>query len=1042
MSSSFKIRGSYRPPQSRNVGESKLPVSGTNPFQTGGSSKETSKTSVNHFQNRSSSQTNQGKFAIEFRKSNKTKKKNQDRVRTDRSITASDGWDAKNQAAMNNLEASWNGDLQSLYEKFQEMREVERTEMEKRGLVDSPDIRKNLEEAIVFVGTCTEKCPLFERVRRSAGNLVKSYEKGPDGLINKELAIKEFSRPAAGQPPPLPSDVRPPGVLQETLTFLIDNIVPQLPESHAFLWDRTRSIRQDFTYQNYSGYEAIDCNERIARIHIIALHSIAGEGIDGARQQELEQFNKALQTLSEFYSDARKNGAHCPNEAEFQAYRLLSLLRDPDIDRQIQELPTNIFLNPKVQIAMELRNLAQQNNIKERGYSNTENAQNLFVRFFKLVKSSAVPFLMGCLAEIHFNDIRLNALRSMSVGYHKHGKPYVASNLAQMLGCNDLEELFELCDYWEIPRRLDDGIECVDVVSFNEQVIATKAPVRQAYSTRLVQTKLQNQSITELIQGNNIKIYPQNAIDQNIKTETLFRGPDITPSPSVSVRSQSTPLYNQQSSVKFSDSNIFGSNFGLANHSTGFGASNNGFGTSFGSLTNGKFPTVSSFGNVQENKSAPAFSSFGGNSLSSPSSLFKPDDVGLPPNSEYAHAAQTMKIGSNNVSTQFGTSIATTTPQATKLQAEFESAPSSKKVRSALEREAERRQEEAEEKLRRELVAQAAVQKVAEQQRRLSELAATQQRDEIVETTVKSLVRELTKQAALRYSRERSEIRHKLIDHISEKIFRSLVYDKVWSVCQEMKAVDMFRKSMLLSALRKIRATAALAKANNDLKKRRREQYRQAAKIMGRPLKKKRISLGRRNEFDYVDQSHTIQAIDKEREMIEQLWLPVNLEKVFLPYVEATFNKKNIAESSLDVDLLAADWQSPTGIWFRRKLLLEWNGERYSRLLKGHKLDVSFSTMTAKPESYELVGGLIFLCGMNGVEHSSVNAEAKLQSDGELLLEALRRLKKYSRYNVSLLVCYWPFDGISSKKVGCLYCLYHSSSVTNIYLDVSIFGLV
>lgn len=47
------------------------------------------------------------------------------------------------------------------------MRENERTEMEKRGFVDRLDVRKNLRDAICFVGTCTDMCPTFERIRRS-----------------------------------------------------------------------------------------------------------------------------------------------------------------------------------------------------------------------------------------------------------------------------------------------------------------------------------------------------------------------------------------------------------------------------------------------------------------------------------------------------------------------------------------------------------------------------------------------------------------------------------------------------------------------------------------------------------------------------------------------------------------------------------------------------------------------------------------------------------------------------------------------------------
>lgn len=47
------------------------------------------------------------------------------------------------------------------------MRENERREMEQRGLVDKQNVRKSLKDAITFIGTCTDMCPTFERVRRS-----------------------------------------------------------------------------------------------------------------------------------------------------------------------------------------------------------------------------------------------------------------------------------------------------------------------------------------------------------------------------------------------------------------------------------------------------------------------------------------------------------------------------------------------------------------------------------------------------------------------------------------------------------------------------------------------------------------------------------------------------------------------------------------------------------------------------------------------------------------------------------------------------------
>lgn len=68
-------------------------------------------------------------------------------------------------------------DLETIYRQLQQMREVERREMENRGYVDQQDTRKDLKDAIVFVGTCQDMCPTFERVRRAYEKDTKPFEK-------------------------------------------------------------------------------------------------------------------------------------------------------------------------------------------------------------------------------------------------------------------------------------------------------------------------------------------------------------------------------------------------------------------------------------------------------------------------------------------------------------------------------------------------------------------------------------------------------------------------------------------------------------------------------------------------------------------------------------------------------------------------------------------------------------------------------------------------------------------------------------------------
>jgi len=176
-------------------------------------------------------------------------------------------------------------------------REREREDAIKQGLIDDPDKPKALEDAQIFRGTCMDMCPLYEREQREYQNDVKRWEMNQTtGRIDKDLAVKAFHRPAAGNEQALPSDVRPPPILSKTLDYLVQNIVsasnPLDKDTHGFVRDRTRSIRQDFTLQNERGSEAIACHERIVRFHILSLHQMCEtDGFD--THQEMEQLRKS-----------------------------------------------------------------------------------------------------------------------------------------------------------------------------------------------------------------------------------------------------------------------------------------------------------------------------------------------------------------------------------------------------------------------------------------------------------------------------------------------------------------------------------------------------------------------------------------------------------------------------------------------------------------------------------------------------------------------------------------------------------------------------
>lgn len=89
----------------------------------------------------------------------------------------------------------------------------------------------------------------------------------------------------------IPSDLRPPKVLkvssiseslyhlsiisiQRTLDYLFHDLLPRggFSSTFNFIRDRSRAVRNDFTMQRITGPLAIECHDRCARFHILALH--------------------------------------------------------------------------------------------------------------------------------------------------------------------------------------------------------------------------------------------------------------------------------------------------------------------------------------------------------------------------------------------------------------------------------------------------------------------------------------------------------------------------------------------------------------------------------------------------------------------------------------------------------------------------------------------------------------------------------------------------------------------------------------------------
>ncbi len=296
---------------------------------------------------------------------------------------------------------------------------------------------------------------------------------------------KRFRRSAAGYDEQLPSDIRTPATLQKTLDYLLDNLVAggeRLATIHKFVWDRTRAIRNDFSIQQVSREDdvriAVDCFERIARFHILCLHQLSnpnelheGENFDAF--QEKEQLNNTLLSLMYYYDDNRRK-QRFSNEAEFRAYCIILELQSqlPDLEDRMQSWPQQLLDDKRVQTALKLYSAAA-NTLFDQGplkpmapYSIAQGNTGLF---WSLLKSKAVSYLMSCVAEIYFAQVRYIALQNLwdaHRGPQTHNgrtQDWTLSELTAVLAFDDDDQTYDFCSVYDLGfKTSDNGVQYLD----------------------------------------------------------------------------------------------------------------------------------------------------------------------------------------------------------------------------------------------------------------------------------------------------------------------------------------------------------------------------------------------------------------------------------------------------------------------------------------------------------------------------------------------------------------------------------------------------
>jgi len=362
-------------------------------------------------------------------------------------------------------------------------------------------------------------CPEFERLERIVQKDVWGPELDDQGAPDEQRMVKKFRRAAAGIDEQLPSDLRPPSALKNTVDFLFNDKVANaesLGSVHHFVWDRTRAVRNDFSIQQITKpadvQVAIECYERIARFHILSLHQLAVPEKPYDKYdwyQEREQLDRTLLSLMQYYDDSRGR-VECKNEAEFRAYLIIFQAQDPtpDLEERVNTWPNSVKSDRRVRIALDL-NSAASNIVDPQGPLKPRAAYTVaredWARFFDLVRSNKVSYLMACVSEIYFKLVRRIALNAIWRGFKGHVFEFTLSLMTHILGFDDTEQTETFCQHFGFVFKepTSGGEAFLDLDSVKGKSFPSETPGldHQTFSEALVEAKRMGRNFSAVIGG-------------------------------------------------------------------------------------------------------------------------------------------------------------------------------------------------------------------------------------------------------------------------------------------------------------------------------------------------------------------------------------------------------------------------------------------------------------------------------------------------------------------------------------------------------------
>ena len=320
----------------------------------------------------------------------------------------------------------------------------------------------------------------------------------------------------------LVSEIRSPATCLKTFDYLMQRLDhDEFDFLHSWIWDRTRAIRKDLRTQRIEQRSEINILlttlERSARFYLLSTHQMARtKKTDYSYQQDIEQLNQTLMSLKERYDDNRRVGYPSENEAEFWAYRLIlaPIFTNSQYENELQGVPSHLRNNPRVQVALEIHR-AMKSVIFTRITSFVQ-AQANWKRFWEIVKSPSVSYLMACAAEVSFQRVRhviLDALwRVYRMGTTKRPRTvetWTMDQVTEVLGLDTEAEAFRLCEAYGFSfGQLENGQQFLDVCAkgYERTVLSLPADLSpHTFSQAIVEVKRCDRAFSAVVRAMSVQ---------------------------------------------------------------------------------------------------------------------------------------------------------------------------------------------------------------------------------------------------------------------------------------------------------------------------------------------------------------------------------------------------------------------------------------------------------------------------------------------------------------------------------------------------------